>query len=86
MKELKDYETWELAQELRKRGDHIMTWTREDIKTCCDQTKGLLTDKCVDDILEKYDVEGDLLTATTEVVEDILRDYERQEGKLEYDG
>lgn len=86
MKELKDYETWELTQELSKRGELIMTWTREDIKTCCDQTNGLLTDKCVDDILDKYDVEGDLLTATTEVMEDILHDYERQEGKLEYDG
>ena len=85
-KNLKDYETWELEQELRRRKELVFAWSRMDIKTCCDQTNGLLSDKCVDDILEKYDVEGDLLTATTEVMEDILHDYECEEGKLEYDG
>ena len=86
MKELKDYETWQLEQELRRRKELVFTWSRMDIKTCCDQTKGLLSDKCVDDILDKYDVEGDLLTATTEVMEDILHDYESEGNKLEYDG
>ena len=84
-KKLKDYETCELEQELRRRKELIFTWSRMDVKTCCDQTKGLLTDKCVDDILFKYDVEDCLSTAVTEAFEEILNDYKSSEHKLRYE-
>lgn len=82
---IEEFNTCDLVRELERRKEAILIFRKDDIKTCCDQTKGLLTDKCVDDILAKYDVEGDLLTATTEAMEDILHDYEKSGNRLEYD-
>ena len=82
---LKDFETWELEQELKRRGELVMVWSRMDVKTCCDQTKGLLTDRCVDDILSKYDVEGELVSGCTDLIQGILSDYELDGNRLEYD-
>lgn len=81
----KDFETWELEQELKRRGELVMVWSRMDVKTCCDQTKGLLTDRCVDDILSKYDVEGELVSECAELIQGILSEYELDGNKLEYD-
>lgn len=82
---IEEFNTCDLVRELERRKEAILIFRKDDIKTCCDQSKGLLTDKCVDDIMSKYDVENEILTAATEAVEEILYDYERSGNRLEYE-
>ena len=51
-----------------------------DIRTAADQSNGLLTDDCVKDILAKYDVAGTVAEVTTEAIEEILADYDKNYG------
>lgn len=65
-------------------GEEVLVYTRHSIKTGWDQTKGLLSDKTIDEIMKLYDVETDLLYAATEAMNDIISDYARTH-ELEYD-
>ena len=73
----------ELVSELRRRG-YVFFLRKADIASACDQSKGLLTDDCVDKILEyDNDFETGVATVVTEYLEELLEWYDYEKG-LEY--
>lgn len=74
---LKDFGDEALEAELRRRG-YVFFLRKDDIATACDQSKGLLTDECVDRVINWVDDFGtSVATVVTEYLEDLLRDYDK---------
>ena len=82
---LKDFNDKDLEAELRRRG-YVFFLKKGDIATACDQNKGLLTDECVDRVINWVDdFETSVSTVVTEYLEDLLRDYdENSKEGLQY--
>ncbi len=74
---LKNFDYEDLEAELRRRG-YVFFLRKDDIATACDQSKGLLTDECVDKVINWVDDFGtSIATVVTEYLEDLLRDYDK---------
>lgn len=74
---LKNFDYEDLEAELRRRG-YVFFLRKADIATACDQSKGLLTDECVDRVINWVDnFETSVATVVTEYLEDLLRDYDK---------
>lgn len=82
---LKDFNDEDLEAELRRRG-YVFFLKKDDIATACDQSKGLLTDECVDRVINWVDdFETSIATVVTEYLDDLLRDYdENSKEGLQY--